>query len=87
MKKEFIMLPQFTSKTAGLNYLKNTDNKFCFVAKNKVYDILGEEIISPDNSDIINITDIYIEIYENPQPGQLYIENDFLKYYKEMYDI
>jgi hypothetical protein len=87
MKKEFIILPQFTSIVIGLNYLKSTENKFCFVAKNKTYSIDGKKIDTPDNSEVINIDDIYIELYGDPLPGQLYIENDFLKYYKETYEI
>ncbi len=87
MKKEFIILPQFTSIVTGLNYLKDTEHKFCFVAKNKTYNIEGKVIDTPDNSEVISIVDIYIELHEDPFPGQLYIENDFLKYYKETYEI
>lgn len=87
MKKEFIILPRFKSIMDGLNYLNGTEYKFCFVSDGIAYSIDGIRIESPDNAEVINIENIYIEIYEDPFPGQLYIENGFLKYYKETYEI
>lgn len=82
-KTEFIILPKFTSIEEGLTYLNDNAINFCFAVNDKIYNINSEEIISPDNSEIIDISNIYIGIHTDPQAGQLYIEDNFLKYYKE----
>lgn len=82
-KKEFIIIPEFITIEDGLKYIKDNDTKFSFSVNNETYSSDGVKIDVPINYEVININNIYIDIYDNPCPGQLYIENDFLKYYKE----
>ena len=82
-KKEFIIIPEFTTIEDGLKYIVNNDIKFSFSVNNETYSSNGIKINTPNNSEIININNIFIGVYYNAGPGQLYIENDFLKYYKE----
>lgn len=82
-KKEYIILPEFISVEDALTYLETKNVKFSFSVNNETYSSDGVQISTPNNSEIIPINDIYIDIYENPQPGQLYVEDDYLKYYKE----
>jgi len=82
-KKEFIIIPEFTTIEDGLKYIVDNDIKFSFSVNNETYSSDGVKIDTPINCELININDIYIGINDNPSPGQLYIEDDFLKYYKE----
>jgi len=82
-RTEFIILPEFITIVNGLEYLETNKIKFSFSVNNETYSSDGVQISTPNNSEIIPINDIYIDIYENPQPGQLYVEDDYLKYYKE----
>lgn len=82
--KEFIIIPRFNSMEDGLNYLNSNDIKFIFGVGDKIFDSNSTEIDIPYDSEIINIDNISISINEDPLPGQLYIEDDFLKYYKEL---
>lgn len=81
-KKEFIIIPEFTSLINALDYIENNKIKFSFSVNGEIYSSNGIKNYTPNNGTIININDIYIDIYVNPSHGQLYIDNDFLKYYK-----
>ena len=83
-KKEFIILPEFLSIENALEYIETNDIKFSFSVNNETYSSDGVKIDNPIEFEIIPINKIFIGIYENPLDGQLYIENDFLKYYKEI---
>lgn len=82
-KKEFIVIPAFTSFVDALKYIENSKIKFSFSVNNETYSSNSIKNYTPTNGTVININDICIDIYVNPSPGQLYIDNDFLKYYKE----
>ena len=82
-KKEFIILPEFTSLANGLKYIKTNNINISFSVNGGIFSSNSIKIDVPNNSTIIPIDGIYIDIYDNPMPGQLYIDNDFLKYYKE----
>ena len=82
-KKEFIIIPEFTSLINALDYIENNKIKISFSVNGVTYSSNGIKNYTPNNGTIMNINDIYIDIYVNPSPGQLYVDNDFLKYYKE----
>jgi hypothetical protein len=86
-KKEFIILIEFSSLENALLYIDVNNTRFSFSVAGETYSSDGDLIDVLDDFDIININDIYIDIYDNPLPGELYIENGFLKYYKENYEI
>lgn len=82
-KNEIIILPIFNSIEEGSSYLTTSALDFAFSVNNKTYSITGIEIDTPINSQLIPINDIYIQLHGDPQPGQLYVEDGFLKYFKE----
>lgn len=82
-KKEYIITPGFTTIEDGLKYLEDNNYEFSFSVNNETYNSNGVKINTPDNSEFILINNIYIDIYTNAGPGQLYVEDGFLKYYKE----
>lgn len=86
-KKEFIILPRFDSIEEGVNYVNESLFDFYFSVNGVTYTELGVETTTPDNSEFIPIEGIHLGIYENAQPGELYIENSLIKYYKEDYSI
>lgn len=83
-QENFIILIEFKTIEEGLNFMNESENYFSFSVKNKTYSSVGQEIKTPDNSSIIYFGDIFIGIIENPMPGELFIENGFLQYYKEI---
>ena len=82
-KKEYIILPEFTTNESALEYFETSEIKFSFSVNGEIFSSDGVKINKPNNTNIVNINDLYIGVYDNPRSGELYIENDFLKYYKE----
>lgn len=82
-KNEIIILPIFDSIEEGSSYLTTNAYEFAFSVNNKTYSITGVEIDTPINSELIPINTIFIQLFNNPQCGQLYVEDGFLKYFKE----
>ena len=82
-KIEYIILPSFGTIEEGVNYLDVNVFDFYFSVEGLAYTELGESTDLPENYEIVPIEGVHIELYENPEPGQLYIENNLLKYYKE----
>jgi hypothetical protein len=83
MIDEKIVLVEFNSVLEGLDYMNISPNKFCFYVDGQTYDINGNVIQTPNNSEIFGINNIYINITDDTAPGQLYISEGFIKYYKE----
>lgn len=84
---EYILLPSFGTVEEGKDYLNGKAFDFYFSVGSVAYTELGEETSLPVNYEITPIEEIFIDIYENPEAGQLYIENNLLKYYKEDYSM
>lgn len=84
MIDEKIVLVEFISVLEGLDYINNSPNKFCFYVGGQTYDINGNVIQTPSNYEIFGINNIYINITDDTAPGQLYISDGFIKYYKEI---
>jgi len=82
-KNEIIILPIFDSIEDGSSYLTTNALEFAFAVNDKIYSSTMVEIIAPINSELIPINGIFIQLFEDPQPGQLHIEDGFLKYFKE----
>lgn len=87
MEKEYIILIKFNSKEEGLTYLSNSDVKFNFTDGNNVYDINGNTITIDGDYEIYNYTEIYIKNIKTNNigivlPGELYLEDDLIKYIK-----
>jgi hypothetical protein len=91
VRNEFIVIPRFNSVEEGIDYLTTNNISFSFGVDDKFFSILGDEIFIPEGSIIFGIDDAkdlkYIELHVDPLPGQLYVDNGLLKYYKESYEI
>jgi len=83
-KTIYIILVGFNTLQEGLDYMTSSPYNFSFIVGGQTYDSLGNPIATPDNPEIIQYGQIYITDNENPAPGDLYIEDGFLKYYKEI---
>jgi hypothetical protein len=84
MVDEKIVLVEFNSVLEGLDYINNLPDKFCFYVGGETYDINGDFMETPINSEIFGVNNICINIINNTSPGQLYISDGFIKYYKEI---
>lgn len=87
MEKEYIILIKFNSKEEGLTYLSSSDVKFNFTDGNNVYDINGNVITIDGDYEIYNYSEIYIKNIKTNNigvvlPGELYLEDDLIKYIK-----
>jgi hypothetical protein len=81
-EKEYIVLLEFNSIEDGVNFMTNKISPFSFYASGKSYDSSGNEISITETTDIINGY-IHVDIHQEPvMPGEFYINNGFLKYYK-----
>tara|TARA_Y100000389_G_C17320002_1_gene442531 strand:- start:27 stop:290 length:264 start_codon:yes stop_codon:yes gene_type:complete len=87
MEKKYIILIKFNSKEEGLIYLSNSDVKFNFTDGNNVYDINGNVIIIDGDYEIYLSNEIYIKNIKTNNvgavlPGELYLEDNLIKYIK-----
>jgi hypothetical protein len=84
-KKEYIVLINFQSINEGVNFVNTFITPFCFLFNGETYDSQGNIIQTPDEFVVYNPNEIYVSITElSPSPGDLYVENSFLKYFKEI---
>jgi hypothetical protein len=83
-KKINIILLGFNTLQEGIDYMQSSPYKFSFSFNGNSYDFTGLGISTPENSSVIDEGGIYVCSSENPSPGELYIENGFLQYYKEI---
>ena len=81
MEKEYIVLLEFNSISDGVEYMSNQISPFSFCVDGVYYNNLGIEISLSETPDIIDGY-IHIDIHENPVPGELYVSDGFMKYYK-----
>lgn len=83
-KKEYIVLINFQSVSEGLEYVNGFQNPFCFLFSGNTYDPQGNTITNPIEFTQYEQGEIWVDIQDGVNPGQLYVENNFLKYYKEL---
>jgi len=83
IEKEYIILLGFDTIQGGIDYMVTSPHNFSFSVGGDTYDYEGNLLETPLESSVISEGGIYITNTENPQPGSLYINGGFLKYYKE----
>lgn len=84
-KKEYIILINFQSIIDGVNFVSSFSKPFCFLFDGKTYDYEGNIVQTPDEFLTYNPNEIYVSITETePISGGLYVEDNFLKYFKEL---
>ena len=93
MEREHIVLLEFNSISDGVDYMLNQISPFSFCVGKVYYNDLGEEITLSETPDIINLSKesrndyIHIDIHNEPLlPGDLYVSDGFMKYYKIVSD-
>lgn len=99
MEREQIVLLQFKSISDGVDYMLNQISPFSFCVGRVYYNNLGEQINYPEElekPDYINLAKesgngyIHIDIHNEPVemmlPGDLYVSDGFIKYYKIVSD-
>ena len=80
----YTFLFNFNTIQEGVDYMSNSPHKFAFSVGGQTYDNLGNPIPTPDYSEITEVVDVFTVNNVNPWPGDLYINNGFLRYYKEI---
>lgn len=96
MEREQIVLLEFKSISDGVDYMLNQISPFSFCVGRVYYNDLGEQINLKETPDIINLAKesgngyIHIDIHNEPVgmmlPGDLYVSDGFMKYYKIVSD-
>lgn len=96
MEREQIVLLEFKSISDGVDYMLNQISPFSFCVGRVYYNDLGEQINLKETPDIINLSKesgngyIHIDIHNEPVemmlPGDLYVSDGFMKYYKIVSD-
>jgi protein associated with RNAse G/E len=89
MENEHITLVNFDTISEGVEFMININTPFAFMVDNQTFKYVGgdsliEVVDTPEEFDLYNFGEIYLDIHEVPSPGVLYIDNGFLKYYKEI---
>jgi hypothetical protein len=84
MENEHIVLINFDDINSGVYFMTTINTPFSFIVDNITYDYLGNVIQTPNDFDMYNLNEICLVIYDIPSPGVLYVNNGFLKYYKEV---
>lgn len=84
MENEHIVLINFDDINSGIYFMTTINTPFSFIVDNVTYDYLGNVIQTPNDFDMYNLNEICLVIYDIPSPGVLYVNNGFLKYYKEV---
>lgn len=84
MDNEHIILINFNTINDGINFMSNINTPFSFIVNDVTYDYLGNVIQTPTDFDMYNLGEIYLDIHGAPSPSVLYINNGFLKYYKQI---
>ena len=86
MEEKFIILIRFNSKEEGINYLSTSNIKFNFTDGTNNYDINGNNLNILEDFQVLSVDDIYINnvkiIINNILPGELFLEDNFIKYLK-----
>jgi hypothetical protein len=84
MENEHIVLINFNNINDGVYFMSNINTPFSFMVDDVTYDYLGNIIQTPNDFDLYDLGEIYLDIHIIPSPGVLYVDNGFLKYYKEI---
>ena len=86
MEEKFMILIRFNSKEEGINYLSTSNIKFNFTDGTNNYDINGNNLNILEDFQVLSVDDIYINnvkiIINNILPGELFLEDNFIKYLK-----
>jgi hypothetical protein len=80
----YTFLFNFNTIQEGVDYMSNSPHKVAFSVGGQTYDKLGNPIPTPDYSDITEVVNVFSVNNTNPWPGELYVDNGFLRYYKEI---
>jgi len=82
---EYIIIVNFPTKEEALAYIQESGLSFSFsVLGVEIFNPLGELIEAPLEYNSFNVDEISLSNTSDPLPGELYIEDGFLKYYKEI---
>jgi hypothetical protein len=89
MENEHIVLVNFDTISSAVELMIELVTPFAFMFEGNTYKYVGgasliEMIETPEEFDLYNFGDIYLDIHEVPSPGVLYVDNGFLKYFKEI---
>jgi hypothetical protein len=85
MKTIYNILIEFNSKEEGLEYMQTSKYPFSFTDSLNIYNPEGDTIPPPENVSIYKPSEIFIGFEDIDAPGMLYVEDGFLRYYKESY--
>lgn len=83
----YTIIPQFSKLNDGMNYLSTHSYQFAFAVGSVVYDCNGNRISSPENSEFFPISELAMDITqysEYSSPGETYIKDGFIQYFKEI---
>lgn len=84
METEFIIIILFNSKLEGITYLDNSEHKFVFTDGDEYYDKDGDIVDVDFEHETYTLDQISLQIGEKSLPGGLYLDNGFIKYFKEI---
>jgi len=89
MENEHIVLVNFDTISEAVEFMNNINTPFAFMFENQTLKYVGgdsllEIVDTPEEFELYSLGEIYLDIHEVPSPGILYIDNGFLKYYKEI---
>lgn len=85
-KTYYKIIPQFLSVSMALKYFKAQSIEFNFYVSGKIYNCSLEVIEKPLNCEIIPIHKLanqFCVYNEFTMPGQTYIKDGFIEYFKE----
>ena len=81
------IIPQFRRFSDGVDYLSAHSYQCAFAIGSVVYDHNQTRISEPENAEFILIDELAMDINEfseNLSPGQIYIKDGFIQYFKEI---
>ena len=83
IERVYTILIGFGTINEGIDFMTNSIYKIAFSVNNQTYNYLGQPIDTPLDSEIVMVGGVFITNTEDPAPGDVYIDNGFLKYFKE----
>jgi len=84
METEYIIIILFNSKLEGMTYLHNNNLEFVFTDGNGFYDKYGVDVLVDFEYEEYQLNQISLQISDKNIPGSLYLDNGFIKYFKEI---
>tara|TARA_Y100000389_G_C17430818_1_gene502485 strand:- start:263 stop:520 length:258 start_codon:yes stop_codon:yes gene_type:complete len=85
MEEKYTIIIKFNTKEEGLSYLNNSDIKFIFTDGIDIFDVNGNIINFNEPFTEIKINEIYLGNIKsglNYMPGELFLENNLIKFIK-----